>query len=327
MKKSLLVVLFVLLAASMFAADVSVSIDAGVYLWRFDGEEDQGFQYRAPSTADESDFTSALSVAYDGESFGGSLEIRSEADGAPYGWEKIYSKGKFNMDEASNLLFVRNYNAYVKPCQEVKISIGTNSIELLGENISWEPLFAASIFENSSGAPSLQVQWDVDAHLTIYAGLDTNLVVDKKTDNRLKPWTGFAALASYEVFGVGKFIGKFESLENYLDDDISWDAGLAFQLLALDTQDVYAGYSILMDREEKFKPVQHRIEAFYGLNLDGLSISLFDSLELKTRAKEIQGKDLRIGNRVAFKAEYYWNNIIPSLSVNYYYNFGDPGHL
>lgn len=296
MKKSFLVVLFVMLAASMFAADLSVTLDAGLMFNK------NGLYYRTPSTPDESDFTSSMSVAFDGESFGGNLEFRSEALNAPYALTAAKSNSYF---------FIRNYGVYVKPCQEVKISIDTGSVELLGENISWEPIHAASIFECSS-APKLIVQWDVDAHLTVYGGIDTGL----ESDNRKKPWTGLSALASYEVFGLGKFIAKYENLTNEWG---LWDAGLAFQLLALDTQDVYAGYSLILPATE-FKPLQHRFEVFYGINFEALSLSFFNSLEIKTL------DTTSIGDRFAFKATYYWNNITPSLAINYYYNFHSATH-
>ena len=136
MKKSLLVVLFVMLAASMFAADLSVSIDAGMMINK------NGLIYRAPVTTDESDYTSALSVAFDGESFGGALEFRTEANRAPYAEE--------NVSGNASRFYVRNYSVYVKPCQEVKLQLGTGAVELLTENISWEPLFAASILESKN---------------------------------------------------------------------------------------------------------------------------------------------------------------------------------
>lgn len=313
MKKSLLVVLFVFIAASMFASDLSVTLDAGINLWSYANGKHKGLSYRNPATTDESDYTASLSVAYDGESFGGSLEIRSEADSAPYGLEAFYNNKKFAFSSsgANSILFVRNYFAYVKPCQEVKITIGTGAVELLAENISWEPVHAASIFEVPS-TPSLLVSWDVDAHLQIIAGVNTTL------KDATKPWTGLGALATYEVFGLGKFIGKFEFLDEKHDTGATWDAGVAFQLLALDTQDVYAGYSLIMN---KTAPVQHRLEAFYGLNMDAFTLSFFDSLEIKTE----NGTD--IGNRAALKVAYSIDNITPSLAINYYHNFGGGTHI
>ena len=307
MKKSFLIVLFVMLAASMFAADLSVTLDAGLIF-----DKENGLRYRTPQTESESEYTAALSVAYDGESFGGHFEMRNEAEDSPYAYGAIkdptYKKSHPN--SLNNYFFTRNYGVYVKPCQEVKIAIDAGSVELLAENISWEPLFAASLFETQA-SPSLIVTWDVDAHLQLITGVNT-LVEDHK-----KPWTGLGMLASYEVFGVGKFIAKYESL---VDEWDCWDAGLAFQLLALDTQDVYAGYNVIMP-ETSFKPIQHRVELFYGISIDALSLSCFNSLELKTLDK------FGIGDRFAFNATYYWNNIIPSLSVNYYYNFNGGSHL
>ena len=297
MKKTLLVVLFVMLAASMFAADLSVTLDAGLMINK------NGIYYRTPSTTDESDFTSSMSVAFDGESFGGNIEFRSEAKDAPYALEAAGPNSHF---------FVRGYQVYVKPCQEVKISIDTCAYELLTEDISWEPLHAASIFENSA-TPNFVVTWDVDSHLQIIAGINTTL------SDRKKPWQNLGALATYEVFGLGKFILKYESLDiKALDTGASWDAGLAFQLLALDTQDVYAGYSLIMN---EFTPVQHRVEAFYGLHLDSLSFSFFDSLEIKTEG------ETDIGNRATFKVSYGFDNITPSLAVAYYHNFGGGTHI
>ena len=296
MKKSFLVVLFVMLAASMFAADLSVTLEAGVLV-------NKGGLYARPAqTTDESEYTGAFSVAYDGESFGGMMEFRTEASASPYAYVAATK---------DNFFFVRGYQVYVKPCQEVKLSIDTCAYELLAENISWEPLHAASIFECTQ-TPHVVVTWDVDAHLQIIAGIDTTL-----TDRR-KVWTGAGALATYEVFGLGKFIGKFEFLDEKLDTGATWDAGLAFQLLALDTQDVYAGYSLIMN---KLNPVQHRIEAFYGLNLDALTFSFFDSLEIKTE------NDTVIGNRAALKVAYTIDSITPSLAINYYHNFGGGGHI
>jgi len=310
MKKTLLVVLFVMLAASMFAADLSVSLDAGLMI------DKNGLNYRTPTTTDESDYTSSMMVAFDGESFGGSIDIRSEADNAPYAFEafindEMWKKNYKKPDTWGNMLYVRNYSVYVKPCQEVKIAIDTGAVELLAENISWEPIHAASLFEVSS-SPSLIVTWDVDAHLQVIAGVNTTL------KDATKPWTGLGVLASYEVFGLGKFIAKYESLDETLDAGATWDAGLAFQLLALDTQDVYAGYSLIMN---KLNPVQHRVEVFYGLNMDSFTLSFFDSLEIKTE------NDLDIGNRAALKFSYYINNITPSLAVTYYHNFGGGTHI
>ena len=288
MKKTLLVVLFVMLAATMFAADLSVTLDAGLIY------NANGLQYRKPVKTDMSDFTSSMSVAYDGESFGGALEFRTEAYFAPYAMEATNSANSF---------YVRNYGVYVKPCQEVKIAIDTGSVELLAENINWEPIFSAALFETKPD-PKLIITWDVDSHLQVTTG-----VVASMTAPTNKVWEQMGVIASYEVFGLGKFIGKFESRA-----EKAFDIGLAFQLLALDTQDVYAGYAAIFNNA---KLDQHRLEAFYGLNLDSLTFSFFDSFGLKSTAAGTE-----IGNRAALKVAYYINNITPSLTVNYYHNYG-----
>lgn len=205
-------------------------------------------------------------------------------------------------------LVLDRYEAWIKPNKYFKLSIGTNPLELYNEEIKWDVITGAGLFEG--GKHLYGEVYPVDG-LTVGLGVsELFIAADKK-----KIQNGLAAWATYNIAATGNVTVEYEARgEN------EKRIGAQFDYNGIDNMNLLFGYSTLLVKNIKDETdlAQHVVDVDYRMSNDNFALEVFNEAI-------IRNKDYGdLSDRFGLKFSYFLNDkVTPWLRANLYYNYSD----
>lgn len=233
-----------------------------------------------------------IAGAYESEKGGAIFRLRNNKFGA---WD--LAEGFMSMDR---------YEAWIKPAEFVKVSIGLNPVELYNEEVKWDVPFGAGLFEGATRRIYAEF-YPVDG-LTVAAGIGEPGFSKDVQD-------GLAAWVTYDIACVGNFAVEYES-RNANQKVI----GAQFNYNGIDNMGVTLGYGTVLNKnaEDKFDLAQHRVNFDFRMSNDNMAFEVFDEAILRDKAYG------DFGDRFAAKFSYFLNDsVTPWLRAQFFMNYGD----
>lgn len=240
------------------------------------------------------------------------------------------------LDSDTQWLKMDRWEGWIKPVDFLKVSMGSQPVELYAEGVKWDAIAGAGIFESAGNHLYLEA-YPVDG-LTIGAGLlqptakshddtDDDGEPDTWTEHSdaKKPYKALAAWATYNIACVGNVSLTYEAMgspiawEKQYDGDIK-RIGAIFDYNGIDNFEVIAAYAglIAKDDEDKTKLAQSRIDLDLHYTAEQYFVELFNSVVLRDFGDGAN----KMGNRVGIKAEYYLTDMFtPWIRANFYKNY------
>jgi len=271
--------------------------------------------------AGDDDFYTEIKGSYEAENGGAMFRVRTGDVGSM--WSEI-AISKDDLDEQANnpdldsisfgsfpafgALILDRYEAWIKPNKYFKVSIGTNPLELYNEEIKWDVITGAGLFE---GGKHLYAEvYPVDG-LTVGFGIAESFIEGdaKKIQN------GLAAWATYNIAATGNVTVEYESR-----GEDQKRIGAQFDYNGIDNMNLLFGYSTLLvkNAEDKTDLAQHVVDVDYRMSNDNFAFEAYNEAI-------IRNKDYGdLSDRFAFKFSYFLNDTVtPWLRTNLYYNYND----
>jgi len=245
-------------------------------------------------TAGDDDFVVEIKGSYEAEKGGALFRLRTLDVGSVW-------------TAPAGAILLDRYEAWVKPNEIFKVSIGTNPVELYNEEVKWDVPFGAGIFEG--GKHIFAEFYPVDG-LTFAAGIGEAGFSKDVQD-------GLAAWATYEISCVGSVSVEYESLN--ADQK---RLGFQFNYNGIDNMNLLLGYSAMLnDAENLAYLAQHRASFDFRMSNDNMAFEVFDEAI-------IRNKDYGdFGDRFAAKFSYFLNDsVTPWLRAQFFMNYGDGGN-
>jgi hypothetical protein len=203
------------------------------------------------------------------------------------------------------------YEAWIKPNQFFKVSIGNEPVELYNEEIKWDVPFGAGIFEG--GKHVFAEFYPVDG-LSVAAGVGEPGFSKDIQD-------GLAAWVTYDIACVGNLAVEYESLGLNDDGKDRKRVGAQFNYNGIDDMAFLVGYSTVLQEndDEKFDLAQHRVAVDFHITKEEYEFEVFNEAILRN-------KDYGdFGNRFATKFSYFLNDTVtPWLRAQCFMNYGTP---
>lgn len=197
------------------------------------------------------------------------------------------------------------YEAWVKPNEIFKVSIGSEPLELYNEEVKWDVPFGAGLFEG--GMHVYTETYPVDG-LTLGAGVGSaGLSKDVQY--------GLAAWATYDISCVGNISAEYQALGKNMKV-----VAAQFNYNGIDNMNILFGYStVLVNNEVKDETdlAQHRVSADFRMSSEAFAFEAFNEAI-------IRNKDYgNFGDRFAAKFSYFLNDsVTPWLRAQCFMNYG-----
>lgn len=250
----------------------------------------------------DDDFVLEMKGSYEAENGGAMFRLRTLNVGSVWDGfdpaEPSFQAGAILLDR---------YEAWIKPNKYFKVSIGQNPYELYNEQIKWDAITGAGLFEN--GKHIYAEVYPVDG-LTVGFGISDR---DLGDDNK-EFMNGLAAWATYNIAATGNVSVEYESFgENKR-------IGAQFDYNGIDNMNMLLGYStcLVKNLKDEYDLAQHVVDVDYRMSNDNFAVEVFNSAVLRNS----DYGDL--GDRFGFKFTYFLNDkVTPWLRANLYYNYSD----
>lgn len=283
----------------------SAAVEDGSVGWdNTDSGVKQGFQVKQG----EDDFYLEMGATYETGVGGAMFRIRANQVG---GYN--LKGGLINMDR---------WEAWIIPCQYLKLSVGNNPIELYAEGVKWDTLSGAGIFESAGNHLYAEI-YPFDA-LTLGVGILNSAGLSNVTaGDTTEPQNTMAVWGTYSISCVGNISAEYEALANATSDKYDGDVkriGAQFDYNGIDNMEAILGYStyLLATENDGTKLAQHRVDFDFRLTQEQYAFEVFNEAVLRNSDYG------DFGNRFGAKFEYYLSDsLTPWLRVNYYKNYYD----
>lgn len=238
-------------------------------------------------TAGDDDFVVQIEGSYEAEKGGAFLRLRAE--------------------DLKAQPFLHRYEAWIKPVELFKVSIGSTPVELYNEEVKWDVPYGAGIFEE--GKHVYAEFYPVDG-LTVGAGVQER-GFSKDVQN------GLAAWATYEISCVGSISAEYQAAK---DAEVDYKVIAAqFNYNGIDNMNLLFGYAAVLDKfgKDSTDLAQHRASFDFRMSNDNMAFEVFDEAI-------IRNKDYGdFGDRFAAKFSYFLNDsVTPWLRAQYFMNYG-----